>query len=357
MIVSMALAVTAYGERRHANIHKIGNRNVAGKIFGFLPNLVSLGREMEIGAQIAMQVEQTARMIEDSVVRKYVERVAQEIVKHSDAKVPFHIRIVDTHDVNAIAFPGGYLFLNMGLLLVAENEAEFAGVIAHEISHVCARHASRSISKAHYLEIATIPASFLGGTWVQMGIQAILGFGIDLEMLGISRQSEAEADQLGIQYMWNTGYDPNAFISFLEKLQALEAEKPGRFANWFRTHPCTENRIAASINEQRYLPDKDCYIIDTSEFQQVKSRLLASYSPAEGRDSGSDRPVLKRRKGTQEIDGNGGQETVIGPERGADDETDRQQETRPILKRAGNPPPNPARQPDLPEPDDKKPIN
>jgi predicted Zn-dependent protease len=331
-------ATTAYAERRHGNIHEIGNRNVAGKILGFLPNLISIGREMEIGAAIAQQMEQTARMIEDRDVCNYVERVAQEIVKHSDANIPFRVRIVDTYDVNAFAFPGGYLYLNMGILLVAENEAEFAGVIAHEISHVTARHATRSLSKARYIEFATIPASFLGGSWIQMGIHAVLGFGIDLELLGINRRSEKEADQLGIQYMWNTGYDPNAFVSFLEKLQAQEEVKPGRFASWFRTHPCTEDRIAASKDEQRHLPGKEYYVIDTSQFRKVKSRLLAMYNPDKDQTArpASNRPVLKRRKTEEEtIDTDTPRETGQGTDGGDGKKTEPRPKTRPVLKRPG----------------------
>jgi predicted Zn-dependent protease len=334
--VSLGLVATAYAQRRHADIGNIGNRTVSGKVFGFLPNMVSLEKEIALGAEIAAQFEQTARMIEDPVISEYVDRVGQNLVKHSDAKVPFHIKVVDTDEVNAFAFPGGYLYVNKGLLLAVENEAELAGVMAHEIAHVCARHATGNLSKSQYLQIATVPAVFVGGYWAQMGIQAALGLGLNLELLGVSRVSEREADQLGIQYLWNTGYDPNAFVTFFEILQVLEKDKPGRFAGWFRTHPFTTNRIAASIDEQRYLPDKDSYVIDTSEFQRVKSALQASEdlekTEAAGPPLNQNRPVLKRRSNTDATDGDSG--------KGTNDDTKDPGKTRPTLKRPGNPAPD-----------------
>ncbi len=293
------LSLPGYADRKHGDIENIGNRSVSGRIFGILPNWISLEKEVALGNQIAAEFEQTARLIEDPVVSEYVDRLGQNIVKHSDAKVPFHIKVVDTDEVNAFAFPGGYFYVNKGLLLAAENEAELAGVMAHEISHVTARHATSRMSKAQYLQLFSIPALFVGGYWAQMGIQQALGLGINLELIGITRESEREADQLGIQYLWNTGYDPNSFVSFFEKLQEQEKSKPGRLAGWFRTHPSTEDRITASMDEQRYLPEKDYYIVDTSEFQRVRARLLAidNAQKAESSEGAPEqkRPTLKRR--------------------------------------------------------------
>jgi len=345
--VALGLAVSAYAERRHADIQNIGNRDVGGKIFGVLPNMISLDKEIALGAQIAQQFEQTARLIEDPVVSEYVDRVGQNIVKHSDAKVPFHIKVVDTDEVNAFAFPGGYFYVNKGLLLAADNEAEMAGVMAHEISHVCARHATKRLSKAQYIQFGTIPLLFLGvgGYWGQMGIYNALGLGINLELLGITRDSEREADQLGIQYMWNTGYDPNSFVSFFEKLKAMEKEKPGRLAGWFRTHPYTDSRIAASIDEQRYLPEKASYIIDTSEFQRVKARLQAidnseKADASSGPNLDQKKPTLKRRTNTDGTDTNTGNSP--------DDQGNTK--SRPTLKRPTDPPPPDSTTPPNPPP-------
>jgi predicted Zn-dependent protease len=337
LLFCAGLASVGFAERKHSDVQNIGNRNVSGRIWGVLPNFISLEKEIALGAQIAAQFEQTARLVEDPVISEYVDRVGQNIVKHSDAKVPFHIKVVDSDEVNAFAFPGGYFYVNKGLILAADNESELAGVMSHEISHVTARHATERMSKGQWLQILSIPALFVGGYWTQTLIQNALGLGINLELLGITRESEREADQLGIQYQWNTGYDPSAFITFFEKLQEQEKSKPGKLAGWFRTHPYTESRIAASIDEQRYLPEKPDYIVNTSEFDHVKSRLLAidNAQRAEGATTTSvdqKKPTLKRRTNT---DGGGGDDPADTDDSGKDSTNKK----RPTLKRPNDPPP------------------
>ena len=334
LVTMSGLSQSGYADRKHGDVANIGNRDISGRIWGVLPNWISFEKEIALGAQVAAEFEQTARMVEDPVIIEYVDRVGQNIVKHSDAKVPFHIKVVDTDEVNAFAFPGGYFYVNKGLILAADNEAELAGVMAHEISHVTARHATERMSKAQYLQLAAIPALFVGGYWTQMAIQNGLGLGINLELLGVTRESEREADQLGIQYLWNSGYDPNAFVSFFEKLQEQEKAKPGRLAGFFRTHPYTINRIAAALDEQRFLPEKDNYIVSTSEFDRVRSRLLAidNAQRAESGTTGAGdpkKPTLKRRTNT---DGSPSDEPV-------GDEDGKTEKKRPTLKRPGDQPP------------------
>ena len=339
--LTCALSASAwvYGSdcAKHGDIQNIGNRSVSGKIWGILPNFVSFEREIALGAQVAAQFEQTARLIDDPVVSDYVDRVGQNIVKHSDAKVPFHIKVVDTDEVNAFAFPGGYFYVNKGLLLAADNEAELAGVMSHEIAHVTARHATERMSKAQYLQLAAIPALFIGGYWTQMAIQNGLGLGINLELLGVTRESEREADTLGLQYLWNSGYDPNSFVSFFEKLQEQEKSKPGKLSGFFRTHPYTLNRIASALDDQRCLPEKDNYVLDTSEFSRVKARLQAidNAQRAEATAGATDqkKPTLKRRTNTD--DGSDGGDTS-----GTGDDG-QQEKKRPTLKRPGDTPPTP----------------
>ena len=292
----------AVAGRKHGDVENIGNRSINGRVALFFPNFVSLEKEIQMGQQYAQFFEQTARLIEDPVVTEYVDRLGQNIVKHSDARVPFVIKVLDTDDVNAFALPGGFFYVNKGLLLEADHESELAGVMAHEIAHVTARHATERMTKGQLMQFAAIPALFVGGYWAQVAIRQGMGMGLSLAVLGITRGSESEADQLGTQYSWNTGFDPNGYITFFEKLQAKEKNKPGKFAGFFRTHPAVEDRIVNVQEEISYLPVKDEYVVSGSEFDRVKARLLAldnKLTVAGGQtQAGSKRPTLKRKTNT-----------------------------------------------------------
>lgn len=293
----------SFAARKHSDVENIGNRDINGNVALLFPNFVSLEKEIQMGAQYAQFFEQTARLVEDPVVTEYVDRLGQNIVKNSDAKVPFVIKVVDTDEVNAFALPGGYFYVNKGLILEAENESELAGVMAHEIAHVTARHATERMTKSQLLQFATIPALFVGGYWTQYALYQGLGLGMSLAVLGITRKSEAEADQLGAQYLWNTGLDPQGFITFFEKLEAKEKGKPGKFASFFRTHPPVEDRIVKVQEEIGFLPVKDEYVITTSEFDNVKQRLIAIDNKlmapgAAGSAGPTKRPTLKRKTNT-----------------------------------------------------------
>ena len=194
--ISLSFPAGLYAGRKHDDVENIGNRDINGRVAWFFPNFVSLEKEIQMGQQYAQYFEQTARLVEDPVVTEYVDRLGQEIVKNSDAKVPFVIKVVDTDEVNAFALPGGYFYVNKGLILEADNEAELAGVMAHEIAHVTARHASERMTKSQLLQFASLPALFVGGYWTQMAIYNGLGMGMSLAVLGITRKSEEEPDQL-----------------------------------------------------------------------------------------------------------------------------------------------------------------
>jgi predicted Zn-dependent protease len=328
IIMVVLAAPGAFAGRKHQDVENIGNRKVNGKIAGIFPNFVSLEKEIRIGAQYAHMVEQTARLVQDPVVVAYVDRVGQEIVRRSDAKVPFVIKVLDTEEVNAFALPGGYFYVNKGLILEAENESELAGVMSHEIAHVTARHATERMTKGQLLQFAALPALFVGGYWTQVAMRSGLGMGMSLAVLGITRKSEVEADQLGIQYLWNSGYDPNGFVTFFEKLQAKEKQKPGAFSGFFRTHPAVENRIVHAQEEMSYLPPNQEYKLNTSEFERVKARLIeidnqrtAAGAAAGGKQGGAKKPTLKRKTNTDR------------------DESDRPtlKKDRPTLKRDGEP--------------------
>jgi predicted Zn-dependent protease len=266
----------------------------------------SLEREAAIGRQLAAEVDRTTTIINDPMISEYVNRIAQNLVLHSDSKVPFTIKVIDSDDVNAFALPGGYLYVNRGLLEAADNEAEVAGVIAHEIAHVAARHGVEQASKAELINYASMSLIFLGG-WGYI-VQQVAGLAVPLTFLKFSRGAEKEADRLGAQYMWAAGYDPNALITFFEKLQAKEKKKPGTLAKVFSSHPMTGDRITEVRELIARFPDRADYQVSTSEFAQVKSRLLASSASSASnrsvsRDAEGKRPTLKRRPPTTTDDG------------------------------------------------------
>lgn len=303
VMVFIASPGMIFAGRKHGDVEDIGNRDINGRVAWFFPNFVSLEKEIQIGAEYSRFFEQTARLVEDPVISEYVARVGQTIVQNSDAKVPFVIKVVDTDEVNAFALPGGFFYVNKGLILEAESESELAGVMAHEIAHVTARHATERMTKAQLLQFAALPALFVGGYWTQMAIYNGLGMGMSLAVLGITRKSEAEADQLGTQYLWNTGYDPHGYITFFEKIQAKEKNKPGKFSSFFRTHPPVEDRIESVQTEISYLPGKEEYVVNTSEFDRVKARIIALDNRLQPTGTGQvagapKRPTLKRRTNT-----------------------------------------------------------
>jgi predicted Zn-dependent protease len=252
------------------DVDAIGNRKVGGRGLG---DWYSLETEIRLGKQYSMMVENSVKMVQDPVVNEYVNRIGQNLVRNSDAKVPFTIKVIDSDEINAFALPGGFFYVNSGLILAADEEAELAGVMAHEISHVCARHGMRQMTRANIAQIATIPLIFVGGG-IGYGIYEAAGLGLPLTFMKFQRNFEAEADYLGLQYMYKTGYDPQAFITFFEKIQAREKKKPGTIAKAFASHPQTPDRIAASQKEiATILPAKAQYIVTTSEFDDVKARL------------------------------------------------------------------------------------
>ena len=289
------------------DIDDIGDRKVGdtGKSIG---NWYSIDTDIKIGKQYAMMVESSARMIQDPVVNEYVNRIGQNLVRNSDAKVPFTIKVVDSDDINAFALPGGFFYVNSGLILAADDEAELAGVMAHEIAHVAARHQTREMTRANYVSMASIPLILINSWGLYEAANAGLSLALPVTFMKFQRGFEAEADYLGLQYMYKAGYDPQAFIAFFEKVQALEKEKPGKLAKAFATHPQTPDRIQKSQEEIReILPPRPEYIVDTSEFDQVKARLAAFENGKKAIPADKLGPTLRRTQtaDTKSGDGNG----------------------------------------------------
>ena len=255
------------------DVDAVGNRNVGCKTG--MGNWFGVEKQIAMGKQYAQQVESSVKLIQDPVVTEYVNRVGQNLVRNSDAQVPFTIKVIDSDDINAFALPGGFFYVNSGLILAADEEAELAGVMAHEIAHVAACHAARENTRGSLMQMATIPLIFVGGGVGYAAYEAA-GLAVPLTFMHFSRGFETEADYLGLQYMYKSGYDPQAFISFFEKVQAQEKKKPGTLAKAFSTHPQTPDRIEKSQQEIGHiLAARAQYVISTSEFDDVKSRLAA----------------------------------------------------------------------------------
>jgi predicted Zn-dependent protease len=276
---------------RKDDIEAIGTRKISGSRVG---DWYSLEQESEMGRKYARAVDENAEFIRDPVVTEYINRVGQNLVRNSDAQVPFIIKVIASDELNAFALPGGHLYVNSGLILSVQNEAELAGVMAHEIAHVTARHVTRQMTRKHIFDLASLPVMFLSGG-AGMILQEALNVGTPLGITKFSRSFEAEADYLGVQYMYKAGYDPQAFVSFFERVQKLQRRKPGVVARAFSTHPQTADRIKKTQNEvARILPPRPAYVVSTSEFDEVQSRLYTMENgPRAIRQSGGP-PTLRR---------------------------------------------------------------
>jgi len=280
------------------DVDAIGNRKVAGW------DWYSIESEIRMGKEYATQIEASLKLVTDPTINEYINRVGQNLVRNSDAKVPFTIKVVDSDVINAMALPGGFFYVNSGLILAADNEAELAGVMAHEIAHVAARHTTRQLTRYQFINYASLPLIFVGGG-IGLAAREAAGIGIPMTFLKFSRGFEAEADYLGIQYMYKAGYDPNEFVNFFEKIQAQEKKKPGSMAKVFTDHPQTPDRITKSQEEiATILPAKDQYIETTSEFNDMKARLAAIENRHKVDDNANpNKPSLRRGQSTASKDG------------------------------------------------------
>jgi hypothetical protein len=274
------------------DVDAVGNRKIGDRGWS---NWFSTDTEMKMGRTYATQIEKSTRFITDPVVTEYVNRIGQNIVMNSDCKVPFTIRVIDSDEINAFALPGGFFFVNSGLILNANEEAELAGVMAHEIAHVCAHHAVREETRQHYAQFGAIPLIFIGG-WAGYGAYEAASIVVPVTFISFSREFEEQADYLGVQYMYRAGYDPQAYITFFEKIQALEKRKPGVVAKVFSNHPQTPERILHSQEEiARILPARDQYMVTTSEFDDVKARLARIENKRRLTDSkNTNKPSLRK---------------------------------------------------------------
>lgn len=296
------------------DIDAIGSRDIGGG--KGLGNWYSIESEIRMGREYAQMIDNEVKLEKDPIVNEYVNRIGQNIVRNSDAKVPFTIKVIDSPEVNAFALPGGFFYVNTGLLLVASEEAELAGVMAHEVAHVAARHAMRQMTRANLANLASIPLIFVGGG-IGYAARSAAGIGVPMGFMKFSRGFEEEADYLGLQYMFKAGYDPQSFLSFFEKIQAMEKRKQGTLSKVFASHPPMESRVAKiQAQTDKRLPPQLHYVVSTSEFDDVKTRvailenrgkitnqhapkqptLRRQIESADESGAGENRPTLKRRE-------------------------------------------------------------
>ena len=322
LVVAITLvAPSSFAADKKRDPDEIGNRDVGKGV-----NFYSLEKEIALGKQLAQEVERQAKIIDDPVIAEYVNRVGQNLVRNSDAKVPFTIKVLDSEEVNAFALPGGFFFVNSGLILKADNESELAGVMAHEIAHVAARHGTRQATRGTIINYASIPLIFMGG-WTGYAIRQGAGLAIPLGFLTFSRGFESEADMLGLEYMYKAGYDPTSFVDFFEKIQTMEKKKPGTLSKVFSTHPMTDDRIkSAQKNISEILKSKPEYVLNTSEFNDVKGRLSMLHNRRRiDTKEDSSRPTLRRSPGSG-----------TGPIGDEEKKAPKDEDERPTLKRRDN---------------------
>ncbi len=287
------------------DVNAVGTRDIGGRGLG---NWYSTETEIKEGKGVSMEIEKSVKFINDPVVTEYVNRIGQNIVKNSDAKVPFTIKVIDSDEINAMALPGGFFYVNSGLILAADNEAEVAGVMAHEIAHVAAHHAMREQTRLNYAQFGTIPLIFIGGG-LGYGLYEASGLAVPITFLQFSRDFERQADFLGVEYAYRAGYDPEGLPAMFEKIANLEKTKPGLVAKAFSDHPQAPDRIEATQEEINHLlPPKEEYIVTTSEFNDVKARLARIENKRKLRDGSNEKkPSLRRASTSPDANGQPGQ--------------------------------------------------
>lgn len=300
LLVAAMTVIVLPADDKKKDPDEIGNRKVDGRV-----NWYSMEKEIAMGKSYAMEIERQAKIVDDPIITEYVNRVGQNIVRNSDVKVPVSIKVLETDEPNAMALPGGFFFVNTGLIKLAENEAEVAGVMGHEIAHIAARHGTRQATRGGIVNLATIPLIFMGG-WAGYGIRQAASIAIPVGFLKFSREFESEADMLGLQYMYKAGYDPNGFVEMFERLESMEKRKPGTISKVFMSHPPTGDRIV-KVQEMiaKYLKEKPEYVVTTSEFDEVRDRLLMLENRHKATPEDPNRPRLRKAPGagTTTIDG------------------------------------------------------
>jgi predicted Zn-dependent protease len=289
LMAAVSLQVPAFSKDKKKDPNQIGERNVSKGL-----NFYSLDQELALGKQLSIEVQKQAKIVDDPIVSEYVNRLGQNLARNSDVTFPVTFKLIESDEINAFTLPGGYVFINTGLLKLSGNEAELASAIAHEIGHAAARHATRQASRNQLVGAGTIPLVLFGGPAGIAARQAV-NAALPMAFMKFSREFETEADQLGLQYLWKSGYDPNASIDLFEALESTEKRQPGSVSKLFRTHPLTPDRIEKTQkNIEMMLPAREAYVINTSEYEDVRARVEALSPKIPSGDDNPERPTLKR---------------------------------------------------------------
>jgi beta-barrel assembly-enhancing protease len=273
------------------DVSRIGERGVEKGI-----NFYTADQEQALGKELSREIEANCKLLDDQAVNDYVNRLGQRLVRYSDAKVPFTIKVLDDDQVNAFALPGGYFYVNAGLILAADTEAELAGVMAHEIAHVAARHGTKGATRTQIWNLASLSLVFVGGP-IGLAVREVTSIALPMTFMKFSRNFEREADLLGIEYEYAAGYDPEAFVDFFERI-STQRKKPNFIARAFDSHPMNQDRIRRAQKEiETMLPEHDQYVVTTSEFVEIKAHLLERRNARllSGVDPSANKPVLRRR--------------------------------------------------------------
>ncbi len=271
------------------DVNAIGHRNV-GCNRG-LANWYTLDKQVAMGRQFARQVDETSRLITDPRIVEYVNRIGQNLARNSDSQLPFTIKVLIDDSPNAFTLPGGFMYVNTGAILAAADESELAGVMAHEIGHVAACHVARESTRGNLMNLASIPLVVFGGPLAGNALQ----LAAPATFMKFSRNFEAQADYLGIQYAWKAGYDPLGMISFFERIETMEKKKKGFIARAYESHPQTPGRVQKSQQEiATILPAREEYLADTSDFQDIKGQLAILMNRRKMQESQEVQPTLRR---------------------------------------------------------------
>ncbi len=234
-------------------------------------NIFSDEEEVELGVQFSHHIEREVKLYSDPIVTAYIDQLGQHLVNHSQRKdIRYHFKVVNTDVVNAFALPGGYLYVNIGLIRAAENEAELAGVIGHEIGHVVGKHGVKHLTRQ--LGLAALVQLALGEDQSTLE-QLVAGLATSGVLMKYSRHDEKEADEYAIQEMYDAGVDPEGIATFFEKLLEIQKNKPSRLAQMFSTHPPTDERVTAVRSQIAKLPRKSNLKKDSRRFHEIKKRL------------------------------------------------------------------------------------